>query len=330
MAVFVGACTLDEAPPIMVKTPYSFQLPDGVPLPNIPEGKEVTVERVELGKRLFFDTRLSRDSSISCSSCHLQDAAFADHNPISIGVEGRIGFRNSPTLTNIGYHPYYFKEGGNPSLESQAFGPIEEHSEMDFRAASIGDRMEGDAEIQKMSYIAFGRSFDNFVLVRALGAFQRTLISANSKYDRFQYWNETNILSESEERGRALFFSDDLNCSKCHGGFDFTEYAIENNGSHAVYEDLGLMRLTFDSTDIGKFKIPTLRNIELTYPYMHDGSFPTLESVIEHYNQGGQNHINQSSFIQPLNLSEQNKTDLIAFLKSLTDWEFINNPIFKE
>lgn len=321
---------MDDAPPIMVETPYVFNLPSGVPLPTIPDGKEITLERVALGKKLFYDPRLSRDSSISCNSCHLQNAAFADHNPVSIGVEGRIGFRNSPTLVNVVYHPYFFKEGGNPSLESQAFGPIEEHSEMDFTASGIVDRMQDDETIQMMSHKAFGRSFDNFVLVRSLGAFQRTLISANSKYDRFQYLGETSALNESEQRGMALFFSDQLNCSQCHGGFDFTEYGIESNGTKAEYEDLGLMRLTFDSLDIGKFKVPTLRNVELTYPYMHDGSFPTLESVVEHYNQGGQNHSNQSPLIQPLNLTAQEKSDLIAFLKSLTDWEFVNNPAFSE
>jgi cytochrome c peroxidase len=324
------ACTFDDSPPVMVETPYQFDLPAGVPLPTIPDGKEITMERVALGKKLFYDKRLSSDSTISCGSCHLQSAAFADHNPVSIGVESRVGFRNSPTLVNVGYHPYFFKEGGNPTLESQAFGPIEEHHEMDFNAKGIVERMENDEDIQFMSFKAFGRSFDNFVLVRSLGAFQRTLVSANSRFDQFHYLGDVNALNESERRGMALFFSEDLNCTQCHGGFDFTEYAIENNGTKAEYQDLGLMRLTFDSLDIGKFKVPTLRNVELTYPYMHDGSFPTLESVIEHYNQGGQNHPIQNSFIQPLHLNDQEKADLVAFLKSLTDWEFINNPAFSD
>lgn len=329
-SAFIVACTFDDAPPVMVETPYLFDLPAGVPQPPIPTGKEITLERFELGKKLFYDKRLSSDSTISCASCHLQSAGFADHNPVSIGVKGRVGFRNSPTLVNVAYHPYFFKEGGNPTLESQAFGPIEEQHEMDFNARGIVERMATDEEIQWMSFKAFGRSFDNFVLVRSLGAFQRTLISANSRYDQFQYLGDATALNDSEQRGMALFFSENLNCTQCHGGFDFTEYAIVNNGTKSEYQDLGLMRLTFDSLDVGKFKVPTLRNIELTYPYMHDGSFPTLESVIEHYNQGGQNHPNQSPFIQPLNLSDQEKADLVAFLKSLTDWELVNNSRFNE
>ncbi len=323
----IVACTLDESPPEMVETPYAFNLPEGVPALPIPEGKAVTEERVALGKKLFYDARLSRDASISCNSCHLQNQGFADHHPVSVGIEGRIGFRNSPTLTNIGYHPYYFREGGNPSLEGQAFGPIEEHSEMDFTAAGIVERLSSDEEIGLMSYKAFGRRFDNFVLVRALGAFQRTLISANSKFDKYQR-GETNALNASERHGMTLFFSERLKCSECHGGFDFTEYSIVNNGAYAAYEDLGLMRITFESSDIGKFKVPTLRNIDLTYPYMHNGSYSTLEEVVEHYNRGGFNHPNQSPFIQPLHLSAQEKADLIAFLKALTDTEFITNPKF--
>ena len=330
LLLFFSSCDTEELPPVMVVTPYEFDLPNGFPIPDIPVNKALSQERIALGKKLFYDKRLSRDNSIACASCHLQEDAFADHNPVSIGIEGRIGFRNSPTLVNVAYHPYFFKEGGNKSLESQAFAPIEDHNEMDFSTAGIIEKLQHDPEIETMSYVAFGRAFDNFVIVNALGAFQRTIISSNSPYDDYFYRNNTNALTDSEKRGLALFKSERTQCQTCHGGFDFSEYAIVNNGAYANYEDAGLARITEDSTDIGKFKVPTLRNIELTYPYMHDGTYPTLESVIEHYNQGGFNHSNQSEFIQPLNLTTEEKNDLIAFLKSLTDWNLINNPAFNE
>ena len=328
--LFLSSCDTEEMPPVMVVTPYEFDLPDGFPIPNISAEKALSQERIALGKKLFHDVRLSRDNTIACVSCHLQKDAFADHNPVSVGIEGRIGFRNSPTLVNVAYHPYFFKEGGNSSLESQAFGPIEHHDEMDFTTAGIIEKLQNDPEIEEMSYIAFGRKLDNFVIVNALGAFQRTIISANSSYDDYFYKNNTNALTDSEKRGLALFKSERTQCQKCHGGFDFSEYAIVNNGAYTNYEDAGLARITQDSADVGKFKVPTLRNVELTYPYMHNGEYPTLESVIEHYNQGGFNHRNQSEFIQPLNLTTDEKNDLIAFLKSLTDWELINNVAFQE
>lgn len=330
ITLFLSSCNFDETPPVMVVTPYEFDLPEGVLIPDIPIEKALSQERIALGKKLFYDVRLSRDNTISCASCHLQKEGFADHHPISIGIEGRIGFRNSPTLVNVAYHPYFFKEGGNASLEGQAFGPIEDHREMDFSTAGIIEKLKNDHEIQEMSYIAFGRKFDNFVIVNALGAFQRTIISANSRYDDFFYKKNENALTDAEKRGWVLFKSERTQCEKCHGGFDFSEYAIVNNGSYANYEDRGLARITQDSADVGKFKVPTLRNVELTYPYMHNGEYSTLESVIEHYNRGGFGHPNQSEFIEPLHLTEEEKADLIAFLKSLTDWDLANNPAFGE
>lgn len=331
LIILIAACQTTEHPLDniqMTETPYEFNLPEGVPIPHIPTDKAVTLERVALGRKLFYDTRLSLDSTVACVSCHFQSEGFADHNPISIGIHGRLGFRNSPTLANVAYHPYFFKEGGSPSLEAQAFGPIEEPSEMDFSAAGIVERLQSDMEIQQMSHQAFGRDFDNFVLVNSLGAFQRTLISANSRYDQFTRTNDTTILSTSEKNGMALFFSNRLPCTNCHYGFDFTNYSIVNNGMYATYEDEGLFRITGQDGDIGKFKVPTLRNIALTYPYMHNGAYPTLESVIERYNLGGFQHPNQDEAIQPLHLSEQEQSDLIAFLKTLTDDTFITDERF--
>lgn len=327
-SLFLKKCSspIDSSP--MVATPYVFDLPDYVPTPIIPEGKELTQERVALGRKLFYDPRLSRDSSVACASCHLQSEGFADHHPVSVGIEGRKGFRNSPTLTNIGYHPYFFREGGNKSLESQAFGPIEEPSEMDFSAAGIVERLKNDDYYKEMALKAFGREFDNFVLVRGLGAFQRTLISYNSAFDDFYYKKNNDALTPSQQRGLALFFSDRLQCSSCHQGFDFSTYEIVNNGAFETYEDKGLYRISFDSSDIGKFKILSLRNVALTYPYMHNGSYATLDEVVEHYNRGGYQHPNQDDRIKPLYLTEEEKADLINFMKSLTDYDFITNEEF--
>lgn len=330
IAGLVGCDATETPKDPMTTTPYDFRLPPGVPPPPQPEGAAVTVERVALGKRLFYDPRLSRDASISCATCHLQEAAFADHLPVSIGIEGRVGFRNSPTLVNVGYHPYYFKEGGNPTLEGQAFGPIEEHTEMDYNVPSIVERLRDDLDLQQMAQRAYGRNLDAYSLIFSLGAFQRTIISADAPYDRYRYRGETQALSAAEERGLALFASERLNCTQCHAGFDLSTYAIVNNGSHANYADEGLARITQDSTDVGKFKVPTLKNIALTYPYMHDGSYPTLLSVIEQYNRGGSGHRNQSPYIRPLHLTEQEKQDLLAFLHSLTDETLLHDPRLAE
>lgn len=326
IAGLVGCDATETPEDPMTTTPYDFRLPPGVAPPPQPEGAAVTVERATLGRRLFYDPRLSRDASISCASCHLQEAAFADHHPISIGIEGRIGFRNSPTLVNVGYHPYYFREGGNPTLEGQAFGPIEEHAEMDYRVSEIVKRLSDDEALQQLARRAYGRPLDAYSLIYGLGAFQRTIISADAPYDRYRFGGDAQALSPAEKRGLALFESERLSCNKCHTGFDLSTYAIVNNGAYAHYADEGLARITQDSADVGKFKIPTLKNIALTYPYMHDGAYPTLESVIEHYNRGGYNHRNQSPYIRPLNLTAQEKADLLAFLHSLTDQTLLHDP----
>ena len=302
---------------------FQLDIPQGFPNPIIPEENYLTYERIELGKRLFYDPILSKDGTISCESCHKQEFAFADNIAISAGVESRLGFRNSMSLANIAYHDALMREGGVPTLEMQALVPIQDHNEMDYNILSVAEKLNLDSTYINASIRAYNRIPDAFVITRALASFQRTMLSGDSDYDR-------NLLNEKEENGKELFFSDELACSSCHGTFLFTNQNIENNGLYEVYEDSGKYRLTHLQDDIGKFKVPSLRNIEITAPYMHNGSISTLEEVIEHYASGGKNHFNKSELITGFNITDDEKDNLIRFLKSLTDNNFTNNSFFEE
>ena len=321
-----AACTPDPSDPVD-RTPFALNLPPGFPPPDIPADNELTTARVALGKKLFYDPVLSRDSTISCASCHRQELAFAHDQPISPGIEGRLGFRNAPTLANVAYLDLVNKDGGVVKLDLQALVPIEDHSEMDFRGILAAKRLQKDPAYFELSLRAYGREPDSYVISRALAAFQRTLISGEARFDRAER-GETS-LTVAETRGRDLFFSERAHCGSCHGGFNFTFNEFANNGLYADYEDQGRMRVTLDPADEGKFRVPTLRNITLTAPYMHDGSLPSLEAVIDHYDQGGSGHPHQNPLIRPLQLSEQEKADLLAFLHTLTDSAFLLNPAFQ-
>ena len=313
------SCEVDD----QINTPFHLLVPKGFPEVYIPNDNQLTVERINLGKKLFYDPILSRDSSISCNSCHLQEFAFTDANPTSIGIAGRLGKRNAMSLANVAYANFLQRESGVPTLEMQVLVPIQEHNEMDFNIVAVAEKMNEDPQYRKLSYEAYGKLPDAFVITRAIAAFERTLLSGNSKYD-------TDQLSESEQRGMALFFSDSLACSSCHGTFLFTNQQPENNGLYEQYTDSGRYILTGLQEDIGRFKTPTLRNVELTKPYMHDGSISSLEEVIAHYESGGMNHVNQSAILKGFTLTETERDELIEFLNSLTDYEFTQNASFKE
>jgi len=323
------SCTPDP-----VKNPIFFPelmaIPAGFPSINHPSDNEFTLARWELGKKLFYDKSLSLDESISCASCHRSDHAFSDDVALSLGVEDRLGTRNAPTLANVAYHPYYLREGGIPTLEMQILVPIQEHNEFDFNIVLVAERLMEDQNYVDMAREAYARDPDAFVITRSLACFERSLISGNSRFDKFEFGEKLDELSDEEFLGRELFFSDRTNCSSCHSGFDFTNYSFENNGLYESYIDSGRERVTDDPNDFAKFKIPTLRNVELTAPYMHDGTLTSLEEVIAHYNAGGKNNPEQSPLIKPLNLTEEESKQLLAFLKTLTDESFVNNPLFKE
>jgi cytochrome c peroxidase len=318
----------EEENTLLDGTAYVLDIPTGFPAPIVPEDNELTIARVALGKRLFYDPNISVDSTISCASCHKQELAFADDQSISPGVQGRLGFRNAPTLANLAYLTYVNKDGGVPKLDLQALVPIEDHAEMAFSSIlRLAERLNSDESYRSDFLKAYDEEASPFTITRALGAFQRILISGHSFYD--QYLEGQYQLSESELAGMSLFFSERTQCSTCHSGFNFTDNSFKNNGLYKTYEDWGRRRVTTLMEDDGKFRVPTLRNINLTAPYMHDGSLPNLEAVIEHYNSGGQTHPNKHQTITPLNLSETEKENLVSFLKTLTDSSFINNPAFR-
>lgn len=322
----ISACQTDLA--LVPVSSHSFvNIPSDFPALSYPEDNEYSEERWTLGKALFYDNRLSLDSSKSCASCHKVELAFSDDVAFSKGVANADGTRNAPTLANVAYHPYFTREGGVATLEMQVLVPIQEHNEFNFNIIEIGNRLANDTFYQQLSQKAYGRAFDYYVITRAISNFERSLISGNSLWDQKNRGQTT--LSEDAKHGEKLFFSERTQCVNCHGGFNFTDYTFQNNGLYEEYADVGRKRLTGNNEDEAKFKVPTLRNIALTAPYMHDGSIASLHEVIKHYSEGGKNHPNKSELIKPLNLTENEQKQLIAFLQSLTDEQFINNPNFK-
>lgn len=331
IALVFQACRSVD-PPVPDGEPDGLKVlaPPGFPPIPFPEGNEFTLERWELGKKLFYDPIMSVDSTVSCGSCHKAHLAFSDDQAFSPGVENRPGTRNAPPLTNLAYSPYFTREGGVPTLEMQVLVPIQEENEFDHNIVYISERLMASEEYVRMSYEAYDREPDHFVITRAISTFERLLISGNSPYDQWEHQGVTTALSAAQLRGKDLFFSDRTQCSQCHNGLNLTNHTFENNGLYEEYPDPGRERLTGLEEDRARFKVPTLRNIALTAPYMHDGSLASLEQVIDHYASGGEAHPNKSPLIQPLNLTAAEKEDLVAFLESLTDQEFISNPMFAE
>jgi cytochrome c peroxidase len=306
-----------------------MEIPVGFPSMSIPENNMFTVERWQLGKKLFYEKRLSLNNTISCGSCHRQEFAFSDSLAFSPGDLGAMGVSNAPTLANIGYHPYYLHGGSVSTLEMQVLVPIQEHNEFNTEILDVAGRLKQDSTYSAMALKAYNRELDPFVITRAIACFERSFISGNSRFDQYYYQNKKDALTANELKGMNLFFSEKTNCSGCHRDFNFTNYSFENNGLYLQYADSGRMRSTHVESDRDKFKVPTLRNIELTAPYMHDGSLKNLEAVVEHYDSGGVNHPNKSVLLKPLHLTAQEKQDLIAFLKTLSDENFTRDKKFK-
>ncbi|HTN17496.1 MAG TPA: cytochrome c peroxidase [Chitinophagaceae bacterium] len=299
-----------------------LQIPNGFPAMAFPEGNEFNYERWLLGKTLFYDPVLSLNNKVSCASCHIAAAAFSDTLRLSLGDMGLQGRSNAPSLTNIGYHPYFTRAGGVPTLEMQVLVPIQEHDELNTNILDIADKLRQNPMYVALAQKAYNREIDAFVITRSLANFERSLISGNAAYDQDE-------LSSIARYGKQLFFSERTGCSKCHGGFNFSNYAFENNGLYRQYADSGRMRLTRDESDRAKFKVPSLRNIAFTAPYMHDGSVGSLEAVVAHYNAGGAEHPNKSKLIRPLGLNKAEQAALVAFLNALSDASFIHNKNFR-
>ncbi|MBU3700005.1 MAG: cytochrome-c peroxidase [Candidatus Kapabacteria bacterium] len=294
--------------------------PPGFPEQIYPADNQPTPERVALGKRLFYDVRMSANLDVSCATCHDQSKAFTDGLPLSKGTAGRIGARNAPSLANVGYLPVFMREGGVPTLEMQILAPIQEHAEFDMEAPLLAQRLAQDSTLQAMSRLAYGRDLDIWVVTRAIASFERTLVSGRSRADLDQ-------LTDDERRGRNIFLS--AGCATCHGGPLYSDNRLACNGLLEKYSDRGRARLTNLPSDEAVFRVPSLRNVGLTAPYLHNGSVSSLREVIDLYNRGGYPHPNKDTSLRPLGLTVLDCASLEAFLRALTDDRFTTNPRFR-
>ena len=316
-----GSCEYITTTPYDIITPYGF--PDMI----IPEDNPMTFEGVELGRKLFNDPILSANNTLACINCHMPESSFSDPNQFSTGIDGFLGNRNSSALINLGWSSSFNWDGSSTTLEEQAFEPITNSLEMHNSWNNVENTLNQDEEYLLLFKQAYNIDYiDSTHVVMAIAQFERTLISNNSKFDKYSRGEE--VFTKSELNGFAIFNSEKGDCFHCHGTSLFTDNLFHNNGLDVEpFLDLGLGKITENTNDNGKFKTPTLRNIEVSAPYMHDGRFATLEKVIEHYDSGG--HF--SSTVDPLmkklgvglNLTNQEKSDLIDFLKTLTDYDYI-------
>lgn len=282
--------------------------------------------KAALGKKLFNEKLLSKDSSVSCASCHIPSFAFADTVAFSTGIYGKLTKRNTPSVLNMKNRPYYFWDGRAGSLEEQSLMPIANPDEMGLPVEEAVQRLNQSKEYQALFFKIFKQAPTAKNLAAAFSAYEKTLETVDSKFDDWS--NSLKKLTASEERGRQLFIGDKAKCFDCHSMEDFTDDNFKNIGLYngADLNDAGLYSITNKESDKGKFKTPGLRNIAVTAPYMHNGMFKTLEEVIDYYNDPTKivtGAINIDERLQkPLGLSEREKKDLVAFLKTLTDRKF--------
>ncbi|MEM6801800.1 MAG: cytochrome c peroxidase [Bacteroidota bacterium] len=321
------------------RTEVVLEVPDHFRQPEIPASNMLTQAKIDLGKALFFDPILSRDQTVSCASCHPPELGFADPNILSIGIDGNRTKRHSMSLVNLFYANSFFWDGRSPSLEAQAVLPIFDPLEMDNTEEEVLNSLNSSEKYLRLFKRAFGDTAKMNYIGQALASFERTLISSESTYDQFLASQDSSVFTAQEWRGYKLFFAERSNarhaeCFHCHSGFNLDDRAnpaggFRNNALDEFYEDQGRGAITQRSRDVGKFKVPTLRNIEFTAPYMHDGRFQTLEEVIDHYASGGQPHVNRDPLMLNILVDEEGKKDLLAFLKTLSDPNFLSNPEFR-
>ncbi len=329
-------------------TPYKLKIPSHFPTMIIPADNPMTVEGVELGRKLFYEKRLSGDNTMSCGSCHAPAKAFTEDNRVSTGIDGIEGTRNASALINLGWNTSFFWDGRVKTLEEQIIEPVINPIEMHDSWANVVGELSADVEYRNMFFRAFlSKEIDSLKAAKAIAQFLRTMISGNSKFDvMYKYENNLDLstseqttfndITPSEWAGYDLFKSlNGADCFHCHNGPLMQVQKFSNNGLDATFTDLGRGEVTGNPYDNGKFKVPTLRNIAYSGPYMHDGRFETLDDVINHYSSG----IQQSPTIDPLiefagqggvQLDAQEKDLLKQFLLTLTDEEFVNNPAFQE
>lgn len=303
--------------------------PAGWPAIAWPEDNPYHPDKAELGRLLFFDTRLSRDGVISCSWCHSERASFADnhHGPFSTGFALIPTRRNTPTLVNVAFGTSFRLAGEVATLEEQAVAPLLDPEEMNMTATAIEAMLMADDEYVARFGAVFGPGPITLSRVaKALATYQRTLISTRAPYDAWQAGDEM-ALTGPQRRGHELFIGK-AQCAACHTPPLFTDRKHYNIGLERVIADSGRAWVTGDPGDAGKFRTPTLRNVSVTHPYMHDGRFNSLREVVDHYNAGGEDHPARDERIRPLGLTYAEVSDLVAFLESLTDQEFLtrHNP----
>lgn len=330
------SCKKDPTPSDSGPQPYTLTIPKGFPPMPIPTSNPLTVEGISLGRKLFYDPILSGDNTQSCGSCHRQAYAFVDSSlRYSIGIDKLPGNRNAMPLFNLGWIPNgLFWDGGATDMESQVIGPITNPVEMHEELSNAISELRAHPVYPGLFKAAFGSdSITTVMMMKAIAQFERTMVSGNSKYDQWKNGNYT--MSASEERGMQVYSDPNKgDCIHCHVlGSLFTDFEFRNDGLDSVYQDPGRERITRNPDDHGKFRTPSLRNIALTAPYMHDGRFATLQQVIEHYNNGIiKNNYTDPSLIhlQPNRLNQQEKEDLELFLRLLTDEDFTKNPAFSK
>jgi cytochrome c peroxidase len=347
LSSFLLACE----PPTFNQKEYDWKIPEGFPKPLVPSDNPMSTAKVALGKRLFFDVGLSFNQSISCASCHQPQFAFSEPQKTAIGASGQRHRRNTQSLVNVAYNSNLtWAHSGLNQIEQQILIPM--FSENPVELGITGHESKVLQRFKNQSYSRlFEQAFDDGgvdfdKIVKALASYVRSLTSFTSPFDEYAYQSNDAAISDAAKRGMELFFSEKLACFHCHGEFNFTQssqhenqrldlqpfhntglYNIDNKGAYPVYDE-GLIEATLDPYDMGKFRVPTLRNVEVSAPYMHDGSFATLEEVIEFYAAGGRTQgISsplKSPFLVGFELKSGQKQDLVTFLQSLTDRQFLN------
>ncbi len=304
-------------------TPIYFEIPKGWPKPNYDfKNNPLSEEGFILGRQLFYDPILSRDNTISCASCHLQQTGFThvDHD-LSHGIEGKIGIRNSLTLQNLAWSKNFMWDGGINHLDVQAIAPITSEVEMDETLENVVNKLNQSEKYQELFYKAFGiKKITGQFTLKAISQFVVSLTTSNSKYDKVVRKEE--VFTDREQHGYDLFKT---HCATCHQEPLFTADKFENNGLtiDSTLNDLGRIKITNKKEDLLHFKIPTLRNAQFTFPYMHDGRFKTLTEVVKHYNSLGNDKNLPASFAKPMNLTANDRVDLVLFLNTLTDNAFL-------
>lgn len=346
---------------------YNWNLPEWTPKPIVPENNPMTTAKVELGRHLFYEPKLSITGEYSCASCHQQSLAFTDGKPVAVGSTNEKHARNSMSLANMAYNPVL--TWANPlmtDLENQALIPIFGEHPVEMGMVGKEEQMlawlQQDSKYSRMFAKAFPDSDPINIsnLTKVIASFQRSLVSFNSPYDSYRYLGEQNAISTAAQRGEQLFNSERTECFHCHSGINFSDsiqhensafietafhntglYNLDDQGSYPP-DNIGVKEITQAEKDMGRFKAPTLRNIAITAPYMHDGSIPTLRQAIAHYQAGGRTikegklagigstNPYKSSFIKGFEITESEIDDLIAFLNSLTDQEFLTNPNYSD